>query len=124
METIIGLLFILLPVIFKFIGKRLEQSGKQDVAGKFKEIAEVFSEEQDSEAFEESYVEPFEEPEAPAPVVTPAPAEPQIHLWEAPAAVKPKKILFEEEPREKNKEKIDPKKLVLYSEIKKPKFDE
>ena len=27
METIIGLLFVLLPVIFKMIGKKLEQAG-------------------------------------------------------------------------------------------------
>ena len=40
METIIGLLFILLPVIFKFIGKRFEQSGQSEKAGKFKKIAE------------------------------------------------------------------------------------
>ena len=41
METIIGLLFILLPVIFKLIGKRFEQSGQQDKARKVRELAQA-----------------------------------------------------------------------------------
>ena len=40
METIIGLLFILLPVIMKLIGKRLEQSGKAESAAKMRKIAQ------------------------------------------------------------------------------------
>lgn len=148
METIIGLLFILLPVIFKFIGKRLEQSGQSEKAGKFKKIAEklngdeevetpVFdwlSDEPDEEPFEEPEM-PFEEPVKPAPVVIPVPAEPQIHLWEAEAqpvskkkikhaqkSVKARKPMLEEEVPQKKREKIDPKKLVIYSEIMKPKY--
>ena len=42
METIIGLLFLLLPVIFKLIGKRLEKSGNLDQAKKMREIYEAF----------------------------------------------------------------------------------
>ena len=42
METIIGLLFILLPVIFKLIGKRLEQAGKAESAGKIREISKKY----------------------------------------------------------------------------------
>ena len=41
METIIGLLFILLPVIFMLIGKRFEQSGQQDKARKVREFAQA-----------------------------------------------------------------------------------
>lgn len=128
METIIGLLFILLPVIFKFIGKRLEQSGQSDKAGKFKKIAETLNGDEEVEL-------PFEEPVKPAPVVIPVPAEPQIHLWEAEAqpvskkkikhaqkSVKARKPMLEEEVPQKKREKIDPKKLVIYSEIMKPKY--
>lgn len=128
METIIGLLFILLPVIFKFIGKRLEQSGQSDKAGKFKKIAEALNSDEEVEL-------PVEEPVKPAPVVIPVPAEPQIHLWEAEAqpvskkkikhaqkSVKARKPMLEEEVPQKKREKIDPKKLVIYSEIMKPKY--
>ncbi|MBQ8808791.1 MAG: hypothetical protein IJZ69_00445 [Bacteroidales bacterium] len=144
METIIGLLFILLPVIFKFIGKRLEQSGQSDKAGKFKKIAEKLNgdEEVETPVFDwlsdepdEGPEMPFEEPVKPAPVVIPVPAEPQIHLWEAEAqpvskkkikhaqkSVKARKPMLEEEVPQKKREKIDPKKLVIYSEIMKPKY--
>lgn len=141
METIIGLLFILLPVIFKFIGKRLEQSGQSDKAGKFKKIAETLNgdEEVETPVFdwlsEEPDEDPFEEPVKPAPVVIPAPVEPQVHLWEAEAqpvskkmikpvqkSVKARKPMLEEEVPQKMREKIDPKKLVIYSEIMKPKY--
>ena len=141
METIIGLLFILLPVIFKFIGKRLEQSGQSEKAGKFKKIAEKLNgdEEVETPVFDwlsdEPDEEPFEEPVKPAPVVIPVPVEPQIHLWEAEAqpvskkkikhaqkSVKARKPMLEEEVPQKKREKIDPKKLVIYSEIMKPKF--
>ena len=144
METIIGLLFILLPVIFKFIGKRLEQSGQSEKAGKFKKIAEKLNgdEEVETPVFDwlsdepdEGPEMPFEEPVKPAPVVIPVPAEPQIHLWEAEAqpvskkkikhaqkSVKARKPMLEEEVPQKKREKIDPKKLVIYSEIMKPKY--
>ena len=144
METIIGLLFILLPVIFKFIGKRLEQSGQSEKAGKFKKIAEKLNgdEEVETPVFDwlsdepdEDPKMPFEEPVKPAPVVIPVPAEPQIHLWEAEAqpvskkkikhaqkSVKARKPMLEEEVPQKKREKIDPKKLVIYSEIMKPKY--
>ena len=141
METIIGLLFILLPVIFKFIGKRLEQSGQSEKAGKFKKIAEKLNgdEEVETPVFDwlsdEPDEESFEEPVKPAPVVIPVPVEPQIHLWEAEAqpvskkkikhaqkSVKARKPMLEEEVPQKKREKIDPKKLVIYSEIMKPKY--
>lgn len=144
METIIGLLFILLPVIFKFIGKRFEQSGQSEKAGKFKKIAEKLNGDEEvetpifnwlSEEPDEDPEMPFEEPVKPAPVVIPVPAEPQIHLWEAEAqpvskkkikhaqkSVKARKPMLEEEVPQKKREKIDPKKLVIYSEIMKPKY--
>ena len=106
METIFGLLFILLPVVFKLIGKRMEQAGKVQQPVEYLE--------------QQTVVEPL----APEPMIKDS--------VEAPVAVKkkhqPKKvtkktpILVEEE--KKQKEKIDVKKLIVYSEIMKPKYTE
>lgn len=114
METIIGLLFVLIPVIMKLIGKKLEDAGKQDTPVPPAE----------SGTFEVAPATP-EAPVASAPVVkTPVVNTP---VEEAPRqfqAAKPKKkpLLIEEE--KKQKEKIDPKKLVIYSEIMSPKYKE
>lgn len=102
METIFGLLFILLPVIFKLIGKKLEQSGK---AGPIVEVL--------SETFEESSDEPVPEPVA-KPIETPV-EKPVVEFKPAP---------MPEQKQKPEAEKIDPKKLVIYSEIMKPKFTE
>ena len=126
METIIGLLFILLPVIFKLIGKRFEQSGQQDKARKVREFAQALDGEDspmhDWEYFGKEVLgvegEPQEEeilPQTPAPAPAPKP-----HVEAEPAFTR-KPLLQEEEPQKKG-EKIDPKKLVIYSEIMKPKF--
>lgn len=124
METIIGLLFILLPVIFKLIGKKLEQSGKIEASEKMREIVEAMGEDNDESPIVEWQKE---EPVVPkAPVVQQAPrteVKPKENV--KPAVKKPKAkkpILVEEE--KKKAEKIDPKKLVIYSEIMKPKFTE
>ena len=123
METIVGLLFILLPVIFKLIGKKLEQSGKTGP------IAEVLS-----ETFDDSSDEPAPEPAA-KPVPKPV-EKPVAEFKPAPMPVyKPMKVeedvirqtetLIQVEPEKKPAaEKIDPKKLVIYSELMKPKFTE
>lgn len=124
METIIGLLFILLPVIFKLIGKRFEQSGQQDKARKVREFAQAMDGEgspmHDWEYFSKEVLgvdgEQQEEEILPQ---TSAPA-PQPHVEAEPAFTR-KPLLQEEEPQKKG-EKIDPKKLVIYSEIMKPKF--
>lgn len=134
METIIGLLFILLPVIFKLIGKKLENAGTaapQDTPGSFDVGSWV------QEAKDEDEPEPHPQPQvSPQPQVAPAPADeatPSVidfndYMRRRPAAKsvrKPAKkaaILVEEE--DKPKEKIDPKKLVIYSEIMSPKYKE
>lgn len=134
METIIGLLFILLPVIFKLIGKKLENAGTAappDTTGSFDVGSWV------QEAMDEDEPEPHPQPQvSPQPQVAPAPADeatPSVidfndYMRSRPAAKsvrKPAKkaaILVEEE--DKPKEKIDPKKLVIYSEIMSPKYKE
>ena len=142
METIIGLLFILLPVILKLVGKRLEQSGQPEKAKKLQDLVDkIDGDEDEDDGFEVEYDDDGQitsvhpkmswkpEPEptpAPAPVVQEktAPAS-QVHMWEVkegiPVTKKKKPMLVEEAPKKK-REKIDPKKLVVYSEIMKPKF--
>lgn len=119
METIIGLLFILLPVILKLIGKRLEQSGKTANAEKMRRIAQSLNvddeeddeedplsewdgDDEENEPVEESVVEIVREP--------------------VPPVRKPKAPVLLEEDKKAEKEKIDPKKLVIYSEIMQPKY--
>lgn len=135
METIIGLLFILLPLIFKLIGRKLEKAGQAEKAGQLKELAEMIGGEDETSAtqtwhtdpvFElEPEPEPQPEPEQVAPVVV---MEPVKHVPVKQAAVKPsvkvkpKKVALEE--KKEKKEKIDPKKLIVYSEIMTPKYSE
>ena len=133
METILGLLLILLPAIFKLVEKKLKASGKTEAADQMHEWSEIFGEKKDewkededeSPSIPEAGQSVFSEPVMPEPVV-PKP-EPVRHKAVAPkpshmkvrkSSSKP--MLVEEEP--KKKEKIDPKKLVIYSEIMKPKF--
>lgn len=105
METIIGLLFILLPVILKLVGKRLEQSQHTTEILSFPEETSFVEEAPRSIILEESVPEP----------VMPEP----VKLEPQPLSRKP---MLEEEQQQKKEEKIDPKKLVIYSEIMKPKF--
>lgn len=132
METIIGLLFILLPVILKLIGKRLEQSGQPEKAKKLQDFLDTISSEED-DVDDEMEVEYDDDGQIvsvhpkmiwePEPVSTPV--QEKTFVFEskpAPAVKKQKKpVLMEETPKKKS-EKIDPKKLVIYSEIMKPKF--
>lgn len=143
METIIGLLFILLPVILKLVGKRLEQSGQPEKAKKLQDLLDTVYDGKDGDKLKDEQDDGLEveydddgqivsvhpkmvwKPEPIVPVVEKK-VEPaaQIHLWEVKEgipATKKKPMLVEEAPKKK-REKIDPKKLVVYSEIMKPKF--
>ena len=148
METIIGLLFILLPVIFKLIGKKFEQSGQTDKAGKMRELAKTLGSDDDSEdnpfkgffdekpELEVEYdddgqiveVKPVQPVKPkPIPVVTPEPrtmsyTEAVQRTTKPMKPLKKQPVLLEDETSKKKGEKIDPKKLVIYSEIMKPKF--
>ena len=126
MEEIIGLLIALAAVILKAVGSMLEKSGR-------KPSAPVSSEDVPEaggldvkgwilEALEEDAGEPadpevlFDDDgqivEVKPVVVQPEPVRPAAK----------RKILQEDEASGKKGEKIDPKKLVIYSEIMKPKF--
>ena len=132
METIIGLLFILLPVILKLIGKKLEQSGQPEKAKKLQDFLDTISSEEDDadDGMEVEYDDDGQiisvhpkmtwEPE---PVSASAPEKTFVFESKpAPAVKKQKKPVLVEETPKKKSEKIDPKKLVIYSEIMKPKF--
>lgn len=133
METIVGLLFILLPVIFKLIEKKLQQSGTAAQQETVRQIKDLFEMEENDLTDEiEDDVEPeigdYVEPE-PKFVVNPVvefleKVEPQVVKPAAPAQKKRTAPILMEEKDNKKKEKIDPKKLVLYSEIMKPKHHE
>lgn len=126
MEEIIGLLVALAVLIFKVVGKRLENSGApsaENMDGPAGEPAESpldvrkWLEEVVTEVKvmdEPESVRPVEE--APRAVFRPTAVEDKRNVKAAsPAAV---------EEAQKVSEKIDPKKLVVYSEIMKPKFKE
>ena len=133
METIVGLLFILLPLIFKLIEKKLQQSGTERQRETMQQIKELFEDESEGlpDEFEiepESEIEPepeiVQQPEVAPVIVFPEKVEPAVVK---PAAIKRKKNsapILQEEKNDKKKDKIDPKKLVLYSEIMKPKYKE
>ena len=133
METIVGLLFILLPVIFKLIEKKLQQSGTAAQQETVRQIKDLFEMEEDDLTDEiEDDIEPeigdYVEPE-PKFEVNPViefleKVEPQVVKPAAPAQKKRTAPILMEEKDNKKKEKIDPKKLVLYSEIMKPKHQE
>lgn len=123
MEEIIGLLVVLAVGIFKAVNKKLEDSGKKPVKP-FVPAQEQTLPETQVFVPQRRTAEP--ESVAPKPVMSvPAASKVQPSTIEVvtrqTAARKP--IL--EEPEEQGpKEKIDPKKLVIYSEIMKPKFNE
>lgn len=122
METIIGLLFILLPVIFKLIGKKLEKSGHTGQAETIRKIAEALGDDAEAEYDEEGQIVHLPEQPSAKPSVQPQPVVPVRVVQEEGKQGIIRKPLLVEEKDEVEKEKIDPKKLVIYSEIMKPKF--
>ena len=138
METIIGLLFVLLPVIFKLIEKKLKESGKVQQAESLHEITDLFKEEDQQEQVDRKEPVRVEVREdftftGPTPgLMNPATVEGQrsLHKSYASSRSSVKKTgqkrlpILQEEIKTVKKEKIDPKKLVIYSEIMKPKYQE
>lgn len=136
METILYLLILILPLIFKMVGKNLEKSGNVEKAKKFQQLTqEMFPEEDDESIFGQEINFP-----TPTPAPTPVQPEPVAQMPEAtkdeiewkealkrqslrkPVSAKKQMSAVVEEDTPKKKEKIDPKKLVIYSEIMKTKF--
>ena len=122
METIFTLILVLLPVIFKLIGKRLENAGTQpqaiDEQQPIEDWAEVLRRHIEAQQHEEAVpVAPVQEQPVAEKVMPVSKAQQRTPLY------KPAKPILQEEDNKK-KEKIDTKKLILYSEIMKPKYTE
>lgn len=124
METIFGLLVILLPLIFKLIGKKLEQAGNLEKAKRFQELAERMTSDSDEDS-KKNTIEVSEidfndavKQQSVAPAYVPKKEErPVVEVRKKQVAVEKEKVVKKEEM-----EKIDPKKLVIYSEIMNRKF--
>ena len=139
METIIGLLFVLLPLIFKLIEKKLKESGKIQQAESLHEITDLFTEEDQEEQtvhtesvarIEEHKDVVFDVRVPDSTKLTMIEGQRSLHKSSTPSKSSVKKTMgkrppiLQEEVKTKKKEKIDPKKLVIYSEIMKPKYQE
>ena len=135
METIIALLFVLLPIIFKLIGKKFEQAGQPQRAEQMREFAELFgSDDDETEVIHDDDGQVVDVPPVTVtpvqtyvrPVVPPASVVTENVVRQTASKKKPvtKKPILEEEVQTRKGEKIDPKKLVIYSEIMKPKYTE
>ena len=124
METIFGLLVILLPLIFKLIGKKLEQAGNLEKAKRFQELAERMTSDSDEDS-KKNTIEVSEidfndavKQQRVAPIYVPKKEErPVVEVRKKQVAVEKEKVVKKEE-----RDKIDPKKLVIYSEIMNRKF--
>ena len=122
METIFTILGIILPIVFKLIGKKLEQAGKQkapqstDNQEQIEDWAEVLRRHIEAQQMPQEPEHPVQE-ERIIPDVRP------VAPKAKPSVVQTKPVILAE-PEEEEKEKIDKKKLILYSEIMKPKYKE
>ena len=134
---------LLLPAIFKLIEKKLQTSGKEEQAKKVRDFTDIFKEDESSSSYEgdESAFEESAEPMAAPAVELPRENEPvplkrvesetvgmtvSFFNVEGQKVIRKKKapVILLEEPQIKKKEKIDPKKMVIYSEIMKPKYQD
>ena len=128
MEEIIGLLIVVATFIFKVVGKKLENSAHQQ-----KPVQEPHRDPVQKPVYEpESEGQVFEVPEVvtrqvpaqshvpPQSPVSPQKPKPQVKLKPQPKSQPKQPVLREEAP--KKKEKIDLRKMIVYSEIMSPKY--
>lgn len=131
-DIIITVLALALGLGFKFIEKKLKSAGKETKAGRFKEFAEIFGAgesevfptvtSQKEPDFQETDEEVSEMPVMVEPVMAPKPVLSPAPKKETPKTLPSSDMIKLQEDKDKPKEKIDPKKLVVYSEIMKPKY--
>ena len=133
-DIIITVLALALGLGFKFIEKKLKSAGKDTKAGRFKEFAEIFgagesevfptvtSQKEPEPDFQETDEEVREMPVMVEPVMAPKPVLSPAPKKETPKTLPSSDMVKLQEDKDKPKEKIDPKKLVVYSEIMKPKY--
>lgn len=139
--TILTLLLVVLPMAAGLIEKLLKAAGKTGAAGKMKDLAEMFDSKDSSEDGEQAAGNPHGQQPVPAgapagqpaPVTTHSrqaapkpvrhvqPARPTVEKTVPDVKAKAESPAADEEVAEK-KPFIDKKKLIIYSEILKPKF--
>ena len=127
METIFTLIIVLLPVIFKLIGKKLEKSAAQpqetdEQHAPIEDWAEVLRRHIEAQQQQQEEARPAAPVQQPVQQRVAEEGVPQTRRPDRTAPRRVKPILQEEEQRPK--EKIDKKKLIMYSEIMKPKYTE
>ena len=122
METIIGLLIVILPVVFKLIGKKLEQAGQTAAteAEPIEDWAQTLR--RHLEAQQVAGTAPVQEA-APSVRTAEKPSASKVKSKPVSHTVKAANPILKEEPKKK-REKIDTKKMIVYSEIMKPKYME
>ena len=128
-DILLGLLVVAVPVVFRWIGKAFDKAGQRSARQDdgLSEAERVFQQWQETLA---RSVE-TEPAESTGPVKQAGSAEPVkpavekriTQMKPSVSAGKTVKIVLEESPKAE-KEKIDPKKLIVYSEIMKPKYTE
>lgn len=132
MDTIFTLLIILLPIVFKLIGKKLEKAGSQPQVTDsqqepIEDWAEVLRRHIEVQQQEEvAPAAPVQQPPVQArtmPERVSQEGRPQTRKSIRKPAAQPKKPILQEEEQTRT-EKIDKKKLIVYSEIMKPKYTE
>ena len=123
MEDLIGILVVLALGIVKLIGKNLNDAGKKP--------AKTYTTVDEAPLPRAKVYVPDGTTQKPEPIAQkpykPKPVAPKVQsstIEVVNRQTAPKKPILEEIERKGPKEKIDPKKLVLYSEIMKPKFNE
>ena len=126
-DILFGLLVIVVPVVFKWIGKAFDKAGQQPARQDdgLSEAERVFQQWQETLAGSVE-TEPTEPMEPVRQTGSAEPVKPEKQITPVKPSVsegKIVKILLEESPKAEKK-KIDPKKLIVYSEIMKPKFTE
>ena len=126
MDELITIVIVAAAIIFKVVGKKIGSAGGDEVFPTIPVDPDMMKEpefEEDADVFQDPFFKPkpvvdemvVEEAEPAIPVQLKAPVKPVAAKVETP-------ILEEEQP--KQKEKIDKKKLIVYSEIMKPKYME
>ena len=120
METIIGLLIVIVPIVFKLIGRKLEHAsqGTSPKAEPIEDWAETLRRHLEAQQSQGQKVGALpEETSAPVPVKK------TVDQKKAPKKAQKPSPILQEEPKKK-REKIDLKKMIVYSEIMKPKYEE
>jgi hypothetical protein len=134
--VIVGLLFVIIPVVMEIIAAALKKAGKEGTAAKVEKVREMLlSEEQKKEEAVKKAKKVKAEVHIPKhESIQPQPVSASVHrndIYDAPfdsflagditeSSIKETVETVSEQPREKLN--IDKKKLIIYSEIMKPKF--